>query len=62
LNEKTSMAKIHLDTDLGGDIDDLRALALLLEWPGVEITGIAIMAEDSGIFMCGIRSASPRAS
>jgi len=56
------MAKIHLDTDLGGDIDDLRALALLLEWPGVEITGIAIMAEDSGIFMCGIRSASPRAS
>jgi hypothetical protein len=25
------MPKLHLDTDLGGDIDDLRALAL--EWP-----------------------------
>ena len=27
------MAKIHLDTDLGGDIDDLCALAMLLKWP-----------------------------
>jgi purine nucleosidase len=25
---------VHLDTDLGGDIDDLCALALLLRWPG----------------------------
>jgi inosine-uridine nucleoside N-ribohydrolase len=40
--------KIHLDTDLGGDIDDLCALALLLKWPGVEITGITTVAEDHG--------------
>jgi inosine-uridine nucleoside N-ribohydrolase len=26
------MTKIHLDTDLGGDIDDLCALAMLLRW------------------------------
>jgi inosine-uridine nucleoside N-ribohydrolase len=40
--------KIHLDTDLGGDTDDLCALALLLKWPGVVITGITTVAEDSG--------------
>lgn len=38
----------HLDTDLGGDPDDLCALALLLRWPGVEITGITTCAEASG--------------
>lgn len=27
------MTLIHLDTDLGGDIDDLCALAMLLRWP-----------------------------
>ncbi len=33
--------KVHLDTDLGGDIDDLCALALLLRWPeGVQLTGV----------------------
>jgi len=42
------MVKLHLDTDLGGDIDDLCALALLLTWPGVEITGITTVAEDQG--------------
>jgi purine nucleosidase len=40
--------KIHLDTDLGGDIDDLCALALLLKWPGVEITGITTVDEVDG--------------
>jgi inosine-uridine nucleoside N-ribohydrolase len=40
--------KVHLDTDLGGDLDDLCALALLLHWPGVEITGITTTAEDQG--------------
>lgn len=40
--------KVHLDTDLGGDTDDLCALALLLRWPGVEITGITTVAEDNG--------------
>jgi purine nucleosidase len=40
--------KVHLDTDLGGDIDDLCALALLLSWPGVEITGITVVGDDRG--------------
>lgn len=37
--------RVHLDTDLGGDPDDLCALTLLLRWPGVEITGITTCAE-----------------
>lgn len=40
--------KVHLDTDLGGDIDDLCALAMLLRWEGVEITGITTVAESNG--------------
>ena len=40
--------KIHLDTDLGGDIDDLCALAMLLHWVDVEITGITTVAEAEG--------------
>jgi hypothetical protein len=32
--------KVHLDTDIGGDIDDLCALAMLLGWSGVEVVGI----------------------
>jgi inosine-uridine nucleoside N-ribohydrolase len=42
------MHKIHLDTDLGGDIDDLCALAMLLRWEGVELTGITTVAEANG--------------
>lgn len=42
------MHKIHLDTDLGGDIDDLCALAMLLRWEGVEFTGITTVAEANG--------------
>lgn len=40
--------KIHLDTDLGGDIDDLCALALLLRGEEVEITAITTVAEADG--------------
>jgi purine nucleosidase len=40
--------KIHLDTDLGGDIDDICALAMLLRWPGVEITGITVVGDRGG--------------
>ncbi|MGC4108207.1 MAG: nucleoside hydrolase [Thermomicrobiales bacterium] len=41
--------RIHLDTDLGGDIDDLCALALLLRWPDpVEITGITVVGDTDG--------------
>lgn len=42
------MVKIHLDTDLGGDIDDLCALAMILKWPDVEITGITTVTDDNG--------------
>ncbi len=42
------MHKVHLDTDLGGDIDDLCALAMLLRWEGVELTGITTVAEANG--------------
>jgi len=42
------MQKIHLDTDLGGDMDDLCALAMLLRWKDVEITGITMVAEAQG--------------
>jgi inosine-uridine nucleoside N-ribohydrolase len=42
------MHKMHLDTDLGGDIDDLCALAMLLRWEGVAITGITTVAEANG--------------
>src|SRR6266851_541803 len=40
--------KVHLDTDFGGDIDDLCALALLLARPDVEITGITTVGEEGG--------------
>ena len=42
------MPKIHLDTDLGGDIDDLCALIMLLRWKEVEFTGITTVAEANG--------------
>ena len=40
--------KIHLDTDFGGDIDDICALAFLLKSPEAEITGITTVAENGG--------------
>ena len=40
--------KIHLDTDLGGDIDDLCALAMLLHWPGIELIGVTTVADHQG--------------
>ena len=42
------MARIHLDTDLGGDTDDACALAMLLGWPGVELVGITTTADPGG--------------
>lgn len=51
--------RVHLDTDLRGDPDDARALALLLGCPGVEIVGITKIdpAGPSG----GLRAPLPRA-
>ncbi|CAN5787787.1 pyrimidine-specific ribonucleoside hydrolase RihA [soil metagenome] len=43
------MKRIHVDTDLGGDTDDAFALAMLLGWPDVEITGINTTCERDGI-------------
>ncbi len=43
------MHKLHLDTDLGGDIDDLCALAMLLRWSeDIQLTGITTVAEANG--------------
>lgn len=42
------MARLHLDTDLGGEIDDLCALAMLLGWPGVELLAVTTVADDRG--------------
>lgn len=40
--------RIHLDTDIGGDPDDLAALAMLLADPGVELAGITTSADAEG--------------
>ena len=39
---------VHLDTDIGGDTDDLFALAMLLRSSGVEIAGISTSTEIDG--------------
>jgi inosine-uridine nucleoside N-ribohydrolase len=41
--------RVHLDTDLGSDTDDLCALAMLLGWPDVEVTGITTATDPGGI-------------
>lgn len=40
--------KVHLDTDIGGDLDDLCALALLTAAPDVEIAGVTTVLDDRG--------------
>jgi purine nucleosidase len=40
--------KLHIDTDLGGDIDDLCALAMVLNWPDVELLAVTTVAEHQG--------------
>jgi inosine-uridine nucleoside N-ribohydrolase len=40
--------KLHLDTDLGGDIDDLCALAMVLNWSDVELLAVTTVADDQG--------------
>lgn len=43
------MSKVHLDTDLGGDLDDLCALAMLLRWSDdLQITGITVVGDTNG--------------
>jgi purine nucleosidase len=40
--------RIHLDTDLGSDTDDLAALAMLLGWRDVQLTGITTVSDPDG--------------
>ena len=40
---------IHLDTDIGGDTDDLCALAMLAGWPGVELVGVTTCSDSGGV-------------
>ncbi len=42
------MLKLHIDTDIGGDIDDVCALALALNWPEVELLAVTTVAEHQG--------------
>lgn len=42
------MLKLHFDTDLGGDIDDLCALAMVLNWSDVELLAVTTVADDQG--------------
>jgi inosine-uridine nucleoside N-ribohydrolase len=42
------MPEIHVDTDIGGDIDDLCALALVVHWPGAKLCGVTTVAEHGG--------------
>src|SRR3954447_15385866 len=43
-----SQIKVQLDTDIGGDLDDVCALALLLSLPAVKITGVTSVIENAG--------------
>ena len=43
------MRLIHLDTDIGGDTDDLCALAVLLGWPGVDLVGVTTCSDSGGL-------------
>lgn len=40
--------RIHLDSNLVGNPDDVCALAMLLKWPGAKITGITKVGDSDG--------------
>ena len=42
------MLKLHLDTDIGGDIDDLCALAMVLNWPDADLLAVTTNQDNSG--------------
>ncbi|MCL5994727.1 MAG: nucleoside hydrolase [Chloroflexi bacterium] len=42
------MPNLHLDTDIGGDIDDLCALAMVLKWPDAELLAVTTNSDDQG--------------
>src|SRR5688572_19925940 len=43
------MGRIHLDTDLGSDTDDLCALAMALGWPDAELVGVTTSTDPGGL-------------
>jgi inosine-uridine nucleoside N-ribohydrolase len=43
------MTLVHVDTDIGGDTDDLCALAMLLGWPDTEIVGVTTSSDQGGM-------------
>jgi purine nucleosidase len=43
------VARIHLDTDLGSDTDDLCALAMVLGWPSTELVGVTTSTDPGGL-------------
>jgi purine nucleosidase len=45
---RQAMRRLHLDTDIGGDPDDVCALALSLRLPDVELTGVTTVNEQNG--------------
>ena len=45
----TELKRIHLDTDLGSDTDDLCALAMLLGWEDVDLVGVTTNTDPGGI-------------
>ncbi|MDP9352591.1 MAG: nucleoside hydrolase, partial [Chloroflexota bacterium] len=51
------MMRIHLDTDIGGDMDDLCALAMLLGWPGAELVGVTTTSDQSALRAAFVRYA-----
>ena len=44
----TCAMRLHLDTDIGGNVDDACALAMVLGWPGAEVLGITTTADPDG--------------
>ncbi len=42
------MVELHIDTDIGGDVDDLCAVAMALGWPGVRLASISTVHDLDG--------------
>ena len=42
------MPAIHIDTDIGGDIADLCALAMVLRWPEADLLAVTTVSDDAG--------------
>ena len=40
---------VHVDTDIGGDPDDVAAIALLAGWPDVELVGVTTTVDPGGV-------------